>query len=52
MGEWAVSSVLLTLCYRLPAPITWMIPGQIYTGTLAGEFSYAEVVGANWWRVC
>jgi len=43
----AVSSVVLTLYYRIPIPITWTIPGLIYLGTLAGHFSFAELVGAN-----
>lgn len=43
----AVSSVLLSVRYRQPLPITWTIPGLIYLGTLAGQFSYAEVVAAN-----
>ncbi len=43
----AISSIALTLYYRLPIPITWTIPGLIYLGTLAGQFSFAEIVGAN-----
>ena len=43
----AVSSIVLTLRYRLPVPITWTIPGLIYLGTLAGQFTFAEIVGAN-----
>ncbi len=43
----AVASIALTLFYRLPIPITWSIPGLIYLGTLAGEFTFAEMVGAN-----
>lgn len=43
----AVSSVALTLYYRLPIPITWTIPGLIYLGTLSGQFTFAELVGAN-----
>ncbi len=43
----AVSSILLTLYYRQPIPITWTIPGLIYIGTLAGEFTYPEIVGAS-----
>lgn len=37
----------LSLFYRLPIPITWTIPGLIYLGTLAGDFTFAEMVGAN-----
>ncbi len=43
----AISSVGLSLYYRMPIPITWTIPGLIYLGTLAGQFSFAEIVGAN-----
>lgn len=43
----AISSVVLSIYYRLPLPITWTIPGLIYLGTLADRFSYAELVGAN-----
>ena len=43
----AITSIALTLFYRLPIPITWTIPGLIYLGTLSGQFSFAEIVGAN-----
>lgn len=43
----AVSSLILSLRYRQPIPITWTIPGLIYMGTLAGQFTFAEIVGAN-----
>ena len=43
----AAASIALSLFYRLPIPITWTIPGLIYLGTLAGEFTFAEMVGAN-----
>lgn len=43
----AISSIGFTLYYRQPIPITWTIPGLIYLGTLAGQFSFAELVGAN-----
>jgi benzoate membrane transport protein len=43
----AVASVALSLFYRMPIPITWSIPGLIYLGTLAGEFTFSEMVGAN-----
>jgi benzoate membrane transport protein len=43
----AVSSVVLSVHYRQPLPITWTIPGLIYLGTLADQFSYAELVSAN-----
>lgn len=43
----AVASVLLSLAYRQPIPITWSIPGLVYLGTLAGRFEFAEIAGAN-----
>lgn len=43
----AVSSISLSVYFRQPIPITWTIPGLIYLGTLAGHFTYAELVGAN-----
>jgi len=43
----AITSISLSIRYRQPIPITWTIPGLIYLGTLAGQFTYAELVGAN-----
>jgi benzoate membrane transport protein len=43
----AVASIALSLYYRQPIPITWSIPGIVYLGTLAGQFTFAEMVGAN-----
>ena len=43
----AASSLILSLLYRQPIPITWTIPGLLYMGTLAGQYSFAELVGAN-----
>ena len=43
----AITSILLSFYYRLPIPITWPIPGLIYLGTLSGQFTFAELVGAN-----
>ena len=43
----AIASLVLTLRYRQPIPITWTIPGLVYLGTLAGQYSFAEIVGAN-----
>lgn len=40
-------SITLTLKYRIPLAITWSIPGLIYLGALAGQFTFAELVGAN-----
>ena len=47
---WFTASALsigLTLRYRIPLAITWSIPGLIYLGALAGQFTFAELVGAN-----
>ena len=43
----AVTSIFLSIKYRQPIPITWTIPGMIYIGTLAGQYSFAEILGAN-----
>jgi benzoate membrane transport protein len=43
----AVSTIVTSLYFRQPIPITWTIPGLIYLGTLADRFSFAELVGAN-----
>jgi len=43
----AVSSIVASLYFRQPIPITWTIPGLIYLGTLADRFTFAEIVGAN-----
>lgn len=43
----ALSSIVLSSYYRQPIPITWTIPGLIYLGTLAGQFTFSELVGAN-----
>jgi benzoate membrane transport protein len=43
----AVSSIALSLTYRQPIPITWTIPGLVYMGTLAGDFTFSELAGAN-----
>jgi benzoate membrane transport protein len=43
----AASSVALSLIFRQPLPITWSIPGLVYLGTLAGHFTFPEIVGAN-----
>ena len=43
----AITSIALSLYYRLPIPITWTIPGLIYLGTLSGQFTFPEIVGAN-----
>lgn len=43
----ALLTIGLSLLYRLPVPITWTIPGLIYLGTLSGQFSLPEIMGAN-----
>jgi len=43
----AVTSLFLSVKYRQPIPITWTIPGMIYLGTLAGQYTFAEILGAN-----
>jgi len=43
----ALSTIILSGYYRQPIPITWTIPGLIYLGTLASQFTFAELVGAN-----
>ena len=43
----AVSSIGLALTLRQPVMITWTIPGLVYLGTLAGRFTFAELMGAN-----
>ncbi len=43
----AMSSIALSVYFRQPIPVTWTIPGLIYLGTLAGQFTFAELVGAN-----
>jgi benzoate membrane transport protein len=43
----AVASVAASLVYRQPIPITSTIPGLIFLGSLSGQFSYPELVGAN-----
>ena len=43
-GIW---SIALSFYYRQPIPITWTIPGLIYLGTIAGQYDYSQIVGAN-----
>ena len=43
----AVASIGLSLHYRMPLPINWSIPGLVYLGTLAGDFTFPEMVAAN-----
>ncbi len=48
----AISSIGLSLVYRQPIPITSSIPGLIFLGSIAGQFSYPELIGANLRPVC
>src|SRR6478672_5794197 len=43
----AATSIVLSLVYRQPLPMNWSLPGLLYLGSLAGHFSFAEMVGAN-----
>ncbi|HEY1292151.1 MAG TPA: benzoate/H(+) symporter BenE family transporter [Chloroflexota bacterium] len=43
----AVTSIVLSLVFRQPLPLNWSLPGLLYLGSLAGHFSFAELVGAN-----
>ncbi len=43
----AIASIALSLVYRQPIPITWTIPGLVYLGTLAGQYSFAEIIAGN-----
>lgn len=43
----ALWTILVCLIYRQPIPITWTVPGLVYLGSLAGQFSFAEIVGGN-----
>ena len=43
----ACTSIVLSLVYRQPLPINWSLPGLLYLGSLAGHFSFPDLVGAN-----
>ncbi len=43
----ATASFALSLAYRQPLPINWSFPGLLYLASLAGQFTYPELVGAN-----
>jgi benzoate membrane transport protein len=42
-----VVSLLFILRFRQPLGIGWTIPGLVYLGSLAGKFSFEEMVTAN-----
>lgn len=43
----AAVSIAAALRWRQPIPITWSIPGLLYLGSLAGQYTLAELVGAS-----
>lgn len=43
----ALSSIALSLVYRQPIPIASTIPGLIFLGSMTGQYSYPELIGAN-----
>ena len=43
----AVASIALSAAHRQPVAITWSVLGLVYLGALAGQFTFAELVGAN-----
>ena len=43
----ALVSLPLIIHYRQPLGIGWTIPGLVYLGSLAGQFTFEEIVGAN-----
>ena len=43
----ALVSLPLIIRYRQPLGIGWTIPGLVYLGSLAGQFTFEEIVGAN-----
>jgi benzoate membrane transport protein len=43
----ALTSFALSLAYRQPLPINWSLPGLVYLASLGGQYSFAELVGAN-----
>ncbi len=43
----AVASIGLSIAHRQPVAITWSVLSLVYLGSLAGQFTFAELVGAN-----
>ena len=43
----AVASAVMSVAYRQPIAITWSILGLLYLGSVAGDHSFEELVGAN-----
>lgn len=42
-----ILSLALTFAYRQPLMVAWNIPGSIFLASLAGDFTYNEMVGAT-----
>jgi benzoate membrane transport protein len=42
----AISSLLLSLKYRIPLPIGWTLPGLIFIASSGAHYSHAEIAGA------
>jgi benzoate membrane transport protein len=43
----AISSLVLSIKYRMPLPIGWSMPGLIFLASSAGHYSHAEMAGAS-----
>jgi benzoate membrane transport protein len=43
----AVSSLVLTMHFRLPIPVGWTAPGLVFLATFGNRFSVAELAGAG-----
>jgi benzoate membrane transport protein len=43
----AVASIVLSVRHRQPIVITWSVAGLLYLGSVAGDHTFAELVGAN-----
>ena len=43
----AISSLVLSLKYRMPLPIGWSMPGLIFLATATGHYTHAEIAGPS-----
>lgn len=43
----AISSLVLSMAFRMPVPIGWSLPGLIFLATSGAGYSHAELVGAS-----
>src|SRR5215217_4004158 len=43
----AISSLILSIKFRMPLPIGWTMPGLIFLATSTTHYSHAEIVGAS-----